>query len=250
MKIYLLILLVSSSPLWASSWQERFKSYADEQKLLSPIADCQAVSGEAIGHFEKKGENPGGKKILVLSLMHGNELPAGDIALRWIKRLHRISPSNSWYVIPVVNPDGVKKGTRTNANGVDLNRHFPTRDWELEAIKAWKSHGAAPQKYPGEKPGVEPELVCVMKVIKSFDPDLIVSLHTPFGLLDYDGPGVEPRYLPLKWKRLGHYPGSLGRYAWAERKIPVITVELPASLPVGLPQKMDRFQDELSYLAR
>jgi murein peptide amidase A len=54
----------------------------------------------------------------------------------------------------------------------------------------------------------------------------------------------------MRWKRLGNYPGSLGRYAWAERNIPVLTIELPATLPEAMPLQMDRFQDELSFLAR
>ena len=32
---------------------------------------------------------------------------------------------------------------------------------------------------------------------------------------------------------MGHYPGSLGRYMWFERKVPVLTMELREDLPTN-----------------
>lgn len=233
----------------AATWRERFREFSAEVELLRPLEACNAKSGEQLLQFEKLGK-PDGKRILVLSLIHGNELPAGVIGFRWIRRLHRLSPHNSWLVVPVLNPDGVKALTRTSDAHIDLNRHFPTKDWYTGAEAYWKKLGSQPQKFPGTVAGAEPEVKCVMHLIETYKPDLIVSLHTPFAVLDYDGPAKKPKYLPLPWKSLGHYPGSLGRYAWVERGIPVLTIEMPPTLTPGLAQKMDRFQDELSYLAK
>ena len=247
-----LLLLITLFPqiAFATAWRERYKSYEDVFSALTPIEGCASKLAEPLLAFEKLTTNPKGKRILVLSLIHGNEPAAGVMGFRWIKRLQKINPHNSWLILPVVNPDGVAAQTRTNANGVDLNRHFPTENWEPLAHAAWKKAGSPKAKFPGDKPGVEPEMQCLLKVIEDYKPDLIASLHIPFALLDYDGPGKVPVFLPMKWKRLGHYPGSLGRYAWAERKIPVITVELPEMTSEALLKKMDRFQDELSYLAK
>ena len=37
--------------------------------------------------------------------------------------------ANTPLFIPCLNPDGMSKNTRTNSNGVDLNRNFPTKNW-------------------------------------------------------------------------------------------------------------------------
>ncbi len=249
MKIFIILYLTLTTAAQAQTWRERFSTFQHEFSLLKPLEGCQSRLGEGILQYTKTGKE-GGKRILVLSLIHGNELPAGEIGFRWIRRLERLSPHNDWLVVPVLNPDGVSAVTRTNQTKIDLNRHFPTKDWDTDAHAYWKKLGGVSAKFPGEKAASEPEVQCVISLIENYRPDLIVSLHTPFGVLDYDGPAKKPNYLPLKWKSLGHYPGSLGRYAWAERGIPVLTVELPAKLPTGLIPKMDRFQDELSYLAR
>ena len=241
--------LLFSLPIKAMTWRERYREFSAEFALLKPLEGCMAKSGEGLLQFDKPGK-PDGKRILVLSLIHGNEIPAGEVGFRWIRRLNRLSPSNSWLIVPVLNPDGVKSVTRTSSAKIDLNRHFPTKDWNEGAHAYWKKLGSAPQKFPGDTAGTEPEVKCVMRLIDNYQPDLIVSLHTPFAVLDYDGPAKRPKYLPLRWKSLGHYPGSLGRYAWAERGIPVLTVEMPERMPAGLAVKMDRFQDELSYLAK
>jgi protein MpaA len=246
---FLFLLTILTTAAQARPWRERFAEFKNEFALLQPLSGCLSKGGEELLHYMKPGKQDG-KRILVLSMIHGNELPAGEIGFRWIRRLEKLSPHNSWFVVPVLNPDGVQAVTRTNQTKIDLNRHFPTKDWEAEALKYWKKLGGAPAKFPGDKPATEPEVQCVVSLIESYKPHLIVSIHTPFGVLDYDGPGKVPKYLPLKWKSLGHYPGSLGRYAWAERGIPVLTIELPEKLPVGLAAKMDRFQDELSYLAQ
>ncbi len=239
-----------SLPAQALTWQERYSQYNDEIKLLKPLQGCQSRSGELILSYTKEGKSAG-KKILVLSLLHGNELPAGDVGFRWIKRLATITPSNSWLMIPVANPDAVNSLSRTNKSGIDLNRHFPTKDWDAEAHKYWKKLGGGANKFPGDKAGSEPEVVCLMGLIESYKPDLIVSVHTPFAVLDFDGPeNKKPHTFPLRWNRLGNYPGSLGRYAWAERQIPVLTIELPEQASNDLLKKFDHFQDELSYLAK
>jgi hypothetical protein len=66
--------------------------------------------------------------------------------------------------------------------------------------------------------------------IKSFKPDFIVSVHAPFGVLDFDGPSVPPQKLGrLYLDQVGIYPGSLGNYGGVTLGIPVVTVELPSA---------------------
>ena len=47
-------------------------------------------------------------------------------------------------VIAVANPDGLQKQTRTNANGVDINRNFPASNWQSSLRKTQYYNGPAP----------------------------------------------------------------------------------------------------------
>jgi hypothetical protein len=35
-----------------------------------------------------------------------------------------------------------------------------------------------------------------------------------------------PAYRDLPWRALGNFPGSLGRFMWKDRQVPVLTIEL------------------------
>jgi protein MpaA len=216
---------------------------------VEQIEGCQSVQGHPIYHYDKKGTHKSNQRILVFSLIHGDETPAGSVGRFWMERLEAISPRNSWRVVPILNPDGVKLKTRTNANKIDLNRNFPTKDWEADAVKYWKRDTKSnPRRFPGEKGGSEPETQCALNHLQDFKPDFVVSIHTPLKVLDYDGPKVKPpKYDYLPWKNLGTFPGSLGRYMWFERKVPVLTMELKEDLPSST-QPLVQLQDVIGFL--
>lgn len=215
------------------------------------MKDCKSVEGRAIFHYDKAAAQADGKKIFVVGMIHGDETPAGTVSRFWLERLETISPRNTWRIIPILNPDGVKKKTRTNANKIDLNRNFPTKDWDAEAIKYWKtSTSSNPRRFPGNKAASEPETQCALRHMEEFKPDFIVSIHTPLRVLDFDGPKVKPpqfNYLP--WKSLGHFPGSLGRYMWFERQTPVLTMELKDDLPPTT-RPFEELQDIIGSLVK
>lgn len=212
---------------------------------------CVSVKGTPIVHFEKTGYDKAKKRILVFSLIHGDEAGAGSLVRYWLERLNDIEPRNDWRIVPVLNPDGYRAKTRANANNVDLNRNFPTRDWDEKADTYWrKKTSSNPRRFPGTVAGGEPEVKCAMKHIEEFRPEFIVSIHTPLGVLDFDGPKVKPpafNYLP--WRSLGNFPGSLGRFMWAERRIPVLTAELKPTMPSSF-DTFDKLQDVLGELAK
>ena len=213
------------------------------------LDSCYSVKKTPIYHYEKKGEKVNSQKILVFSLIHGDELPAGTVGRFWLERLESIIPRNTWRVVPILNPDGLELKTRTNANKIDLNRNFPTKDWQEKAHEYWKNKMKSnPRRFPGETAASEPETQCALKHIEDFKPDMVVSIHTPLSVLDYDGPQIKPpKYNYLPWKSLGHYPGSLGRFMWFERKIPVLTMELKEDLPNSTNQFLN-LQDIIGYL--
>ena len=169
--------------------------------------------------------------------------------------------------IPCLNPDGMALGTRTNANGVDLNRNFPTKNWgednaakqldsyaakldnseNLQVQQNDNSHSSSPltlyssDKSPyfgGEFAGSEIETQFVMEIIDEYKPEKILTLHAPYKVVNYDGPARDwaesvSKIINYPVEESIGYPtlGSFGTYAGVERNIPVITLELDEEIP-------------------
>lgn len=190
------------------------------------------------------------KRILLIGGMHGDELSSVSVSFDWMRRLkaEKFQPFH-WRVVPAVNPDGMLKTvpSRANARGVDLNRNFPTQRWTELAPKYWEEKTRRDvRRWPGPKPASEPETRWLVQQIKSFRPDAIVSVHAPYGVLDFDGPRTPPRKLGfLNLSELGTYPGSLGSYAGVELGMPVITLELPHSNNMPTPSQSARIWTDL-----
>ncbi len=169
-------------------------------------------------------------------------------------------------VAPLVNPDSyfIKKPTRTNANGVDVNRNFPTYDFVKSAMKSWVSrYRKDKRRYPGTKAMSEPETIFQVNLIYRYQPDKIISVHAPLSMLDYDGPasehtggivGSRANQLLIRMseqakgyriKNYPFFPGSLGNYAGNERNIPTFTLELPTSDPGKTSSYWALFKDSI-----
>lgn len=200
------------------------------------LANSASVQGQPIlwrDYRSVKSKTPA-KRVLLVGGIHGDELSSVAVAFEWMRRLaDQEKQPFHWRVVPCLNPDGVlaKISKRVNANGVDLNRNFPTPDWNAKATLYWgRKTKNDPRRFPGKKAGSEPEIQWLISQIKSFRPDAIVSIHAPYGVLDFDGPRTPPQRLGfLNLNELGTYPGSLGNYAGEFLGIPIITLELPHS---------------------
>jgi hypothetical protein len=233
--------------------QSEFLKNGTISKICEPmqmLPECKSVKGKPIPHFDKPGVNPKGKRILIIGQIHGDEPAAGELALVWAERLLEFDPQNTWRIVPRMNPDGAILNTRTNQNGIDLNRNFPTKDWDVLAVREWEAKTKKnPRRFPGSVAGSEPETRCTMQHIEDFKPDIVAAIHTPYGLLDYDGPAVKKlKFAKLPWQSIGTFPGSLGRFLWTERNVPVLTVELHVeSLKKSL-TSFKQLQDQLSEL--
>ena len=188
---------------------------------------------------------PGG--TLFIGGMHGDERATPLILLSFLDRFQhaeRISSSTppALGVLPMANPDGYLRNTRTNARGVDLNRNFET---------GWS---AASEEPPGEHPLSEPESRALRDFILSQRPQRIVTLHWALGELDADGPQSTPLALAM-WNALDEdqraayrlrvsgspkvspppaaCPGSLGQWCGEGLRYPdgsapaIVTLELP-----------------------
>ena len=162
--------------------------------------------------------------VLVIGVFHGDE-PSGEYLInRYLQ--DRNETQNRLLFIPCLNPDGKNAQTRGNSNGVDLNRNFPTQNWE----KTEKGS----EYYGGESPASEQETQFLIYAIDKYKPDLIVTLHEPYKIVNYDGPAKE---IAEKFSEITGYkveenigyptPGSFGTYCGIERNVPTITLELP-----------------------
>jgi protein MpaA len=223
--------------------EDDLKSVCDK---VTQLEGCNSIEGTPIYHFERKGTDKNPKKIFAKALIHGDEGLSGAVARAWMLRLEKIDPRNTWRVMPVTNPDGWKLKTRTNSKGVDLNRNFPTKDWTDQALKYWtKNMKSDPRRYPGPEAASEIETKCLIKHFDEFKPDFLISVHIPLGVLDFDGPKVTPppKFSPLPWQSLGNFPGSLGRFMWADRKVPVLTIELKGNEDIKKLEAFDKLQD-------
>jgi len=185
-------------------------------------------------------------RVLVVGAVHGDELSATGVALHWL-RLATEEPVNmpqsvAWRFVPALNPDGLlaHPPSRTNANGVDLNRNFPTPNWERDAKVYWEKRTRKdPRRWPGPKPLSEPESRFLHEQMQQYQPHLIVAIHAPYGVLDFDGPSVPPSRLGrLYLDQVGIFPGSLGNYGGVHKGVPVVTIELPNALRTPLDGEM------------
>ena len=173
-------------------------------------------------------------KVLLMGGIHGDEYSAISISFKWMNKLNKYhSGLFHWTVIPNLNPDGLlqKKSQRQNAQGVDLNRNFPSKNWDDLALKYWKERTYKnPRRYPGPSSLSEPETIWFTQLINTFSPDVIIAVHAPHRLVDFDGSLNAPKRLGnLQLRLLGTYPGSLGNYAGVDLNIPVVTVELASA---------------------
>ncbi|MGI9215974.1 MAG: M14 family zinc carboxypeptidase [Hydrogenophaga sp.] len=181
-------------------------------------------------------------RVLVVGAMHGDELSSASVALHWIQ-LAVQTPSNAhWRFIPALNPDGLmaRPAKRVNANGVDLNRNFPTPNWKRDAKVYWEERTKKdPRRWPGPAPLSEPESKYLHDEMERFKPDLIVSIHAPYGMLDFDGPSVPPARLGrLYLDQIGIFPGSLGNFGGVHKGMPVVTIELNSAIRTPLDSEM------------
>lgn len=195
-----------------------------------------------------KGKQPKAR-VLLIGGTHGDELTSVSMAFLWMKKLDKYhSGLFHWRVIPSLNPDGLLKrpATRMNGAGVDINRNLPTPGWAEEAPRHWARRNFAERRYPGKTANSEPETKLLVREIREFKPDVIISIHAPLNVVDFDGPDVPPNRLAnLKLRLLGTFPGSLGNYAGVQLDIPVVTVEVAHAWDLPKPRVIDKMWDDL-----
>ena len=170
--------------------------------------------------------------LLVFAAIHGEEPETTYALSRALRQL--AEPSEHCAVVLAANPDGLIRGTRGNARGVDLNRNFPSRDWQPNAV-THRSTMEDPSDVllsPGESAGSEPETQALMALIKDLAPKAVVALHAPLACIDDANSSplgqrlAQRTGMPLV-RDVGYAtPGSFGSWG-GDNGIPVVTYEFP-----------------------
>jgi protein MpaA len=171
-------------------------------------------------------------ELMIHAGIHGEE-PETTIALsRALRTLSEPSPHCA--VVLAVNPDGLIRGTRGNARGVDLNRNFPTLDWQSDPVEH-RSTLDDPRDVrlsPGSGPGSEAETAALIHLIEELQPETVVALHAPLACIDDLKQGPLARWLadrtglPLVADVGYPTPGSFGTWG-SEQGFGVVTYEFP-----------------------
>lgn len=153
-----------------------------DRTVLESRVIGRSVQGRAIRAWHLGEPGPGVATVLLMSTMHGDEGATRQI-LAALRDGPRVKGLDVW-LVPVVNPDGLARGTRRNAHGVDLNRNYP-HDW-ADLDGRYES---------GPRAGSEPETQAMMAFIDEVRPDRVLSFHQPLDGVDTDSksPGFARR---------------------------------------------------------
>lgn len=209
----------------------------------------QSAKTKLNNKIELYGEDNTGNNVLIIGVFHGDEPQGKYLIEKYMKQSFNVRRSaksqiptratyntNNLLFLPCLNPDGMQNGIRTNSNGVDLNRNFPTKNWGEDTSAA----GDNPSDYYGGKSaGSEIETQFVINILNKYKPKVILTLHAPYKVVNYDGPakgiaqGISKIVgYPIEASIGYPTPGSFGTYCGIERNIPTITLELDEKIPV------------------
>jgi len=168
----------------------------------------------------------GPRKVLFIGGIHGDEdegtyttaqLPAAFLA-------DGLADTVTLTILEDANPDGRAAGSRGNADGVDVNRNFPAKNFDTGTA----AYGGSPLS--------QPESRAVKALIDEVNPALVLVSHSWSGdeFINFDGPAREiaERFSAatgLKVKNSSSFaptPGSLGSWAGRDRGIALLTIEI------------------------
>ncbi|MGO1297310.1 MAG: murein tripeptide amidase MpaA [Vibrio sp.] len=219
------------------------------QLLMSPTQYGQSSLGAPLLYFPAQCQTD--EAGLLFAGMHGDETASISLLSAGLRTIEQASLHH--HVIVSANPDGNQLGLRSNANGVDLNRNFPTRNWSGEGtVYRWNSHAETRDVHldTGAYGGSEPENHHLMRLIEQLQPAFIFSFHEPLACIDAGqhqklGQTLADVFnLPLMDGVGYDTPGSFGTWC-DEQQIPNITLELP---PISTDEVTETYLDAVLAL--
>jgi protein MpaA len=170
--------------------------------------------------------------LLIHAGIHGEEPETTYALSRALRQMAK--PPEHCALILAANPDGITRGTRGNARGVDLNRNFPSKDWRPGTV----THRSTIEDKSdillstGQAPASEPEVAALLSLIAELEPRAVVALHAPLACIDDANASplghrlAQRTGMPLV-RDVGYpTPGSFGSWG-SDNGVPVVTYEFP-----------------------
>ena len=145
---------------------------------------------------------PGGRRVLVIGVIHGNE--DDGLAILDDLRGRAIPDGVELWLVDSMNPDGLARLDRHNANEVDLNRNFP-HNWGPIGVPG-------DGQYAGPGPASEPETRAMINFMQQLQPDITLWYHQDLFVVNpaqgREG-RVRARYAELTGLPMGEITGGI-----------------------------------------
>ena len=142
----------------------------DLDEIDTVDTDTEAVIGRSVEDrpitVVRRG-TPGGTRVLVVGVIHGDEDAGADIVD--VLRLADVPDGVELWLVRSMNPDGQAHQVRHNAEGVDLNRNFAQNWGPVAEPGNWQ--------YAGPGPASEPETRAMTELGRAVRPDLVLWYH-------------------------------------------------------------------------
>lgn len=196
---------------------------------MHPIISLKSgfsAEGQEISAF--RSAVPAIRYCYLIAGTHGDESEGvfvQNALIEWLKKSEVCTP---FIIIPVLNPDGFQQKTRSNGNGVDLNRNLPASNWQLSDKND--------RYFSGPEPLSEPENKFLLSLFSQYPPGLIITFHSWKPMLNSNGDCEAILRLlhqhngyPIVREGIDDHPtpGSLGSYVSEKLNTPVLTFECP-----------------------
>lgn len=183
----------TSSNVHAPTPKSRTSNYRPTLSLDSAAGnDRPALFSEPVWnrHYRSTDRRPietltlgkGSFRVAVLGSLHGDEVQSVALVDELAHSLQTHPEqlaSSTVLLIKSPNPDGYVRRTPHNINGIDLNRNFPSTNWQAISSGRAGSHAAS-----------EAETRVVIRLLEDFRPALLVHVKDSRGTatVNYEGP--------------------------------------------------------------
>lgn len=159
----------ASNTAVSEPWRHDARTICGISSVIGSSVQGRALTAHYFGN--------GATTILFTGGIHGEERSAQQTMQAWVDYLmvngYKIPADKRVVVVPNLNPDGIARGVRNNANNVNLGRNYPSANWQASIETA---SGTLPTG-GGTSAGSEPETKAIMALTRQLRPRLEVSFH-------------------------------------------------------------------------
>ncbi len=163
-----------------SAWNHTFRTLCRRTSQIGTSVQGRAI----LAHWYGSGSSI----VMFVGGIHGNEKSSTLTMKSWLDELERYAdriPANRTIVVVTdANPDGYAGNSRFNANGVDLNRNFPSDNWSANVTGPGytnKINGG------GTSPLSEPESSALANFVNQYHLRAVLSFHAVASIVSPNG---------------------------------------------------------------